>query len=64
MDVQRWIQVRSWHIIRETWDDVANGTLVVKTLCGIERMWDGTSSETFPADEKTCETCWRLAAKK
>lgn len=64
MNEIRWVQVESWHIIRETWEDVVNGTLVVQTLCGLERMWDGTFATTFPPDEKSCESCLRLAAKK
>lgn len=49
MNEIRWVQVKSWHIVRETWDDDRNGVWVVKTLCGIERMWDGTSLETYPS---------------
>jgi hypothetical protein len=63
----RWIKVYegSWHIIMETWDDViTDAGPIVRTMCGIERMWDGTSLETFPPDEKSCESCLRLAAKK
>lgn len=61
---ERWIKVyeHSWHIIREAWEDDMAGP-IVRTLCGIERMWDGTSLKTFPPDEKTCESCLRMRAK-
>jgi len=60
----RWIKIGSWHIIGETWVDQANNTDVVMTLCGYQRMWDGTFATTFPPTEKSCESCLRLAAKK
>jgi hypothetical protein len=59
MDVK---QVRSWHIIKETWDDERAGQLIVKMRCGLERMWDGTSEDVRPAG-KSCETCLRWLTK-
>jgi hypothetical protein len=52
------VKIRSWHIPRLT----ARGG-GIRTLCGQWIAKPGKPAETFPSDEKTCETCLRLNAK-
>lgn len=62
MDVQ-WVKIESWHIIKETWFSRA-GYQLVRTVCGLERMWDGTSIDRLPGgSEKSCENCLRINAR-
>lgn len=50
MAARHWFQIASWHITTDG----------IKALCG--RAVEGPLADTFPADEKTCETCLRKAA--
>ncbi len=52
-----YVKLRSYHIIR-TWTRVPGGFI---TLCG--RRGSGHSALDFE-NEKTCETCLRIAAKR
>jgi hypothetical protein len=53
-----WIAIRSWHVIR-TWTRVPGRAI---TLCG--RTATGESRDIFPSEERTCETCLRIAARR
>lgn len=54
----QYIKIRSWHVIR-TWTRVPGRAI---TLCG--RDADGLTENTLPLDEKSCETCLRLATRR
>lgn len=48
-----YVKLDSWHIIEED---------AVSTICGRETPLDAEISDRLPLDEKSCETCLRLAA--
>jgi len=53
----KWVKIDSWHLIKETGLDRA-GIPEVVTLCGLNRMWDGTFLDRLPGgEEKSCENC-------
>lgn len=54
---RHYVQIRSWHVL-STWTRVPN---VFVTLCG--RRGSGDSALSF-GDDKTCESCLRIAAKR
>lgn len=56
--MSEFVKIRSWHIIR-TWTRVPRRAV---TLCG--RRAEGESADTLPMDEKSCESCLRIAAKR
>jgi len=53
-----WIRIRSWHEVR-TPTRVPNTYI---TLCG--RQASGETRDVFPGDEKTCESCYRVATRR
>lgn len=50
-----YVKVDSWHI--------AEGDPPVETLCGLDPQDVEDAGPTFPGHEKTCEICFRIAAK-
>jgi len=62
----RWVRVgdnSSWHLVADTWIS-RGGIWLVKTRCGIERMWDQTFLDRLPGgSEKSCENCLKLLAR-
>lgn len=57
MSDRTWVQIVSWHVIR-------NFTRVpgrVVTVCG--RTFEGPTSDTLPSG-KSCESCLRLVARE
>lgn len=61
----RWVKIAegSWHLIADTWLS-RSSIWLVKTRCGLERMWDQTFLDRLPGgDEKSCENCLRLNSR-
>ncbi len=52
------VKIRSWHIPRYT---SRGGS--IRTLCGQWIVNPGKPAETFPSNEPTCESCFRLKEK-
>jgi len=52
----KWVRLRSWHI-RGYVDDQY-------TLCGRYTPPAAPTLEEFPEDEKTCESCLRIEARR
>ena len=64
MDI-RWVKIDAWHIIEDTWLPRGGANYLVKTKCGLERMWDGTFLDRLPGGKETsCENCLRSLAGK
>lgn len=58
MDVT-WIKIDSWHIMRG--HETRGSVEIAETVCGLERMWDGTSIDRLPGgSEKSCENCLKI----
>lgn len=56
----KYVKMTSWHIIRT----FTRGNQIL-TLCGKRRMADeGREADAFDSEEKTCESCFRIAAKR
>lgn len=53
-----WIKISSWHIVRSSTN--VEGSYL--TLCG-KAAW-GSPQPGYLADEKTCESCLRVQAKR
>jgi len=54
----RWVKIESWHVIEDTWIKPGGSFWLVKTRCGIEKMWDQTFLDRLPGgSEKSCENC-------
>lgn len=59
----RWVKIDAWHIAEDTWLPRGGANYLVKTKCGIERLWDGTFLDRLPGGtEKSCENCLKLLA--
>lgn len=54
--MNEYIRMRSWHLIR-TWTRVPGRAI---TLCG-RTVQNRETANTLPMDEKSCETCLRMA---
>lgn len=60
----QWVKIDSWHLIADTFID-RSSYWVVKTKCGLERMWDQTFLDRLPGgDEKSCENCLKLTIRE
>jgi hypothetical protein len=57
----RWVRIRSWHIVRSEFTS-RGGLEMATTACG--RRVTGETVDDRPGDEKTCETCFRIAGPK
>ena len=55
----QWVQIVSWHIV----ETPTRAFDTFKTLCS-RRVTTKDVRDEFPAGEKTCETCLRIAAKE
>lgn len=53
--MNEWFRIRSWHIVK-TWTRVPGRAI---SLCG--KTGDDVEHAPYPpADEKTCESCFRI----
>ena len=57
MDVE-WVKIRSWHIVKL----LSRGGLI-GTYCGRWLPQQTQTVDQLPMDEKSCETCHRIALK-
>lgn len=53
----KWVKIDSWHLMEDT-HLTPNGTWMMKTVCGLERVWDQTFLDVLPGGSETsCENC-------
>jgi hypothetical protein len=55
-----WFRIQSWHITRHASGAVPGRVIA---LCGRVKD-DAVLRATFPPDEKTCESCWRVHGRR
>ena len=59
MDPVKYVVIASWHIVSGY-----SRSSRAMTLCGRTAADGVLSMREFPADERTCESCFRIAARK
>lgn len=59
MDTVKYVKLASWHIV----SGYSRSSRAL-TLCGRAADDGVLTMREFPADERTCESCFRIAARK